>query len=114
NSTPYRTATPTKTAAGHNAITYTQGEIDKTTAWLNKEVEVRSNGNATTPPTGTGTESPSEATTRLLAQWSGCMSQANFDTAKMADAWGNLTASNGNRCKNCHVNAAEGFIATDQ
>src|SRR5262249_987228 len=58
-------------------------------------------------------ESPSQATARLLSQWSGCMTKGNFDTADMANQWANMQASNNETCKECHVNGAEGFIATN-
>jgi hypothetical protein len=108
-----------KIAAGHNGIVYTADEQAKITGWLNQEAALRTDvGTGTGSGSGSGSgpanESPSAATTRLLAQWSGCMTQANFDAANMADAWGNLTASNNQQCENCHVNAAEGFIASRQ
>jgi hypothetical protein len=112
-----------KIAAGHNGIVYTADEQAKIAGWLNKEAELRNGiGPGTGSGSGTGTgsgsnpgnETPSQATTRLLKQWSGCMSQTNFDTANMPNAWGNLTATNNQECENCHVNGAEGFMASRQ
>jgi hypothetical protein len=45
----------------------------------------------------------------LLKQWSGCMSLANFTTAKMNTAWGDLAAGNGQACSSCHTSGLYGF-----
>src|SRR4029079_8358236 len=84
--------------------------------WLNKEAELRTNTTNPNPnPNPTpGNESPADATTRLIKQWSGCMSHTTFDTANMPNAWGNMTADNNQRCMGCHINGAEGFMATTQ
>ncbi|MCE9573507.1 MAG: hypothetical protein K8W52_10140 [Deltaproteobacteria bacterium] len=112
NYTPTSAALLNKVSAGHQGITYTADELSKITGWLEKEASLRS-GAGPDPTPQPGTESPSAATERLLKQWSGCMSLANFTQANMADAWGNLTTTNNQECKNCHVSGAEGFIATD-
>jgi len=97
-----------KIAAGHQQRTYSTAEIAAITAWLDKEIVVRG------ADSGSGGEGPSEVTARLLAQWSGCMTLANFNAATMAVAWGTLTTDDGRQCQNCHVNGAEGFIATTE
>src|SRR5689334_6926421 len=83
-----------KIQAGHNGITYTSDEVNKITSWLNQEVADQSSGGGGGSGTSTGGETPAAATQRLMAQWSGCMTQALFDTANMANAWGNMTANN--------------------
>jgi len=40
------------------------------------------------------------------------MTKTNFDTANMANAWGNMTANNNQRCSNCHAGGDGGFIAS--
>lgn len=94
---------------GHQGITYSSDEVNKITDWLNQEVTQQTGGGT---GSGTGGESPAAATQRLMAQWSGCMTQELFDAANMAPAWGNLTANNNQRCSGCHASGAEGFIAT--
>jgi len=92
-----------KVAAGHQGLTYSPAETTAITNWLAKESEERANNTQQPPPTDPKT---------YLKDWSGCMSLANFQTAKMASAWGNLAATNNQRCANCHGSGAEGFIAT--
>lgn len=100
----------TKIKAGHQGKTYTPTEEANITAWLNKEVELR-NGQTTPPPSGG--ETLSAATERVLSEFAGCMSKTNFDTANMANAWGNMTAQNNEQCRDCHVTGGFGFIASD-
>ena len=106
---------PASGTSPHSPTMYTQDNINAITAWLNQEAADRSGSNVTpgSPDAGSN-ETPSQATQRLLLQWSGCMSQTNFDTANMPTAWGQMTAQNDQKCEDCHVNGAEGFIATDQ
>lgn len=92
----------TKIAGGHNGITYSAPEISSITAWLAKESTER-NGTNQPPPVD-----PVQA----LKTWSGCMSLTNFQTAKMAQQWGSLAASNNQRCMNCHQAGLYVFIAT--
>ena len=42
------------------------------------------------------------------------MTKTNFDTANMAQAWGQMQTNNGEACQTCHVNGANGMIATQQ
>ena len=102
---------------GHQAITYSSDEVNKITAWLDAEVLWRNApaGGGTGSGTGSGTtggETPAQATQRVLAQWSACMTKTNFDAANMAGAWGNMTANNNQRCSNCHAAGDGGFIAS--
>jgi hypothetical protein len=60
-------------------------------------------GSSTPPPSNTLTADD------LLKQWSGCMSLANFTTAKMNTAWGDLAAGNGQACSSCHTTGLYGF-----
>jgi len=68
---------------------------------------------ASTEPTPPTPDAPPAVTPRqVLEQWSGCLSIGNFQTANMAQAWGNLTASNGQLCRNCHGDGGYSFITT--
>ncbi|MGE0550981.1 MAG: hypothetical protein AB7O24_00435 [Kofleriaceae bacterium] len=111
------TAAPilTKMAPGHQGMTYTQGEVDKITEWLNKELELRQTGGGTDPGTGSGGgggETLAQASERVLSEFAGCMSLQNFQTANMAQAWGDLEAQNNTECDNCHATGGNGFLAS--
>lgn len=105
-----------KVEPGHQGVTYTQTETDLITGWLNQEVIEQNGGGGggTGSGTGSGTQSetPAQATQRVMAAWSACMTKTNFDDANMANAWGNLTANNNQRCSNCHASGDGGFLAT--
>jgi len=61
-----------------------------------------------TPPLPSPTDTPS-----LLAEWSGCMSLANFTAAGMAPAWSAPPAST-SKCTTCHIAASTLFpISSD-
>jgi hypothetical protein len=94
--------------AGHKGMTYTPAEEGKITEWLTAEVNTRNTG---TPAQPAG-ETLSQAAERVLSAFAGCMTIANFNTANMANAWGNLNAQNNQQCENCHGNGGEGFIAS--
>lgn len=101
-----------KVQAGHQGTSYSAADTAAITAWLNQEV-LEQNGGGGTGGGGTPTgESPQQTTARLLGQWSGCMTKANFDAANMATAWGTMQATNGQTCENCHAGGDGGFIAT--
>jgi len=102
-----------KIAAGHNARVYTTAEIGKITDWLNAEVTERAGGTGSGSGSGSTTnETYSAATARVLNNWSACMSLTNFQTANMAQAWGNMQANNGTACKSCHSTGGYGMIIT--
>jgi hypothetical protein len=92
--------------SGHQGTSYTATEKAAVTNWLNLEVAWRSSG-----PTGS---QPLD----LIAQWSGCMTQTDFDAASnntgMAQAWANQVNTNEGVCKQCHVNGTSNMIATPQ
>ncbi|MDB4957780.1 MAG: hypothetical protein JWO36_5349 [Myxococcales bacterium] len=110
NFTPTTANVLAKPLTGHQGTSYTTAEQTSITDWLNAEVAWRGAG-APPPPVG---ESPDQETARLLKEWSGCMTQTNFDTANMAAAWGQMQTNNGDQCQTCHVNGANGMIATQQ
>ncbi|MBA3818033.1 MAG: hypothetical protein H0X17_04030 [Deltaproteobacteria bacterium] len=91
----------THIAAGHKGVTYTPDEITKITGWLSAETEDRKGDTNDPPPVD-----PKE----LLKTFSGCLTLADFTTAKMAPAWSNLAASNNQKCVNCHQGGGDGFI----
>ncbi len=105
------TAAPilTKIASGHQGLSYSADDTTKITGWLNKELELRNGqpGGATTPP---GSESLPEASERVLAEFAGCITKANFDAANMAQAWGRMQA-NGSACETCHSTGQSFFLA---
>jgi cytochrome c553 len=101
----------TKVAAGHNGQTYTPAETTSISGWLDEEVRLR-NVAGTGTGSGGGSESPSDVSLRLLKQWSGCMNIADFKTAGMATAWGQMQANNGSKCASCHTSGAQGFMAS--
>lgn len=94
----------------HKATTYTSAEEAKIVEWLDAEVTAR-NVNPNNPPPQSG-ETLSQATERVLSAFAGCMQYTDFQTANMANAWGNLTAQNNQQCENCHATGGEGFIAS--
>jgi hypothetical protein len=62
---------------------------------------------------GTGPPPPDAPTTKdILREWSGCMTQTNFQAADMASAWGTLVSSGNKQCQNCHGDGAYGFFAS--
>ncbi len=101
----------TKVTPGtHQGVVYTADEEAKITAWLAKGLELR-NGQPNTPTTPGG-ESLAQASERVLAEFAGCMTLTDFQTANMADAWGDMNAQNNQQCENCHATGGEGFVAS--
>lgn len=102
------------TPGTHQGMTWSAPEVAAITAWLDKEVELR-NGQPQGTGTGTGggTESLSQATERVISEFAGCMTQANFDQANMRNAFGNMNCQNNQQCRDCHNNGAHGFHASD-
>jgi hypothetical protein len=88
------------TPGNHNGCTYSSGEVTSIGGWLDAERAARAGGG--------GTVSPRDA---LLAKWSGCMTQADFDSAGVATAWARKTTDTSNTaCQQCHDNA-DAFLA---
>lgn len=102
----------TQIAAGHNGRTYTAAEQQAITDWLNQEVTERSTGTGTGTGSGTTTESPGQATARLMNEWSACMNITDFNTAQMAQKWGQMQTNQGSRCESCHATGGYGMIVT--
>jgi hypothetical protein len=94
----------------HKGVSYATAEESKIVEWLDAEVTAR-NVNPNNPPPTSG-ETLSQATERVLSGFAGCMQFTDFQTANMANAWGNLTAQNNQQCENCHATGGEGFIAS--
>lgn len=92
----------------HAALSYSAEEMDKFTAWLAKELEAKVPGGDPNPGT---TESPAQATARVLKEWSGCQTLTDFNAANMT-AWGNMQAD-GSACRTCHNEGVYGFIASN-
>lgn len=104
----------TKVVPGpHQGRNYTPDEQAKITAWLAQEVEERTGG----PGPGTdggsgGTETPAQATARIISEWSGCLKQTDFEELAFGEAWANKGSNQGN-CEQCHTSGAYGFKAND-
>lgn len=94
--------------AGHKGLTYSPDETSKITAWLAKETEERSKPGPNMPP-----PPPPFDPKVPLKEWSGCMTQANFDAAGMTQAWSTLGADNLQKCLNCHLAGAAGFYISN-
>lgn len=73
-------------------------------------VATQPDASITTPPT-TPDAPPSVTPKQVLEQWSGCMTLTNFQSANMAQAWGNLAAGS-QLCRNCHGTGGYSFVAT--
>jgi len=65
---------------------------------------------AGTPPVEVDAAPPPPDAKTLLANWSGCMTLANFQAANMTQAWGNLTTDGQKECSNCHGTGQFGVI----
>jgi hypothetical protein len=97
--------TPSPTASTPHYATYTASEAQAVTQWIALESAWRNTGGTTQVD--------------LLAQWSGCMQFADFQTANMENAWANMNAPDGNpagTCKQCHANGdgASYFVASTE
>jgi hypothetical protein len=92
----------------HQPINYSNDQITKITEWLNKELEARGAGGGP----GGGPESAAAVSQRLLEEWSGCMTLANFEAADMRE-WGNVNAGGGGDCRTCHALGEYNFIASN-
>jgi hypothetical protein len=97
--------------APHNNRTFSAEQKQAITDWLAQEALERAGGGGTDPGTGTGTESPGQATARLMNAWSSCLSITDFQSANMKGAWQNMTAG-GSACRTCHGTGAYNMIIT--
>jgi hypothetical protein len=97
----------THVQAGHKGLSYNPDETTKMTNWLAKETTERAGGNGS----GSGSNQPPPFDPKaVLAEWSGCMSQANFNTANMTATWSAFAAKNQQKCLNCHQGGIAGFL----
>lgn len=93
----------TKIEAGHQGVTYSPEDKTNITNWLAKEVEERKGNNPGPPP-----PDPKE----ILRTFSGCLTQADFNTAQMTQKWSTLAALNNQKCLNCHQGGIAGFVVS--
>lgn len=107
--TPSTAALLTKVDASHQNRVYSAAERTAITDWLAKEAEERAGG--TGPGPSTGTETPGQATARLMNAWSSCLTVTDFQSANMRQAWQNMTAG-GSACETCHSTGAYNFIVS--
>lgn len=91
-------------------VTGCMGQLDSGPMGPGPTAEQPDAGTQPTPQTPDA--APTVTPKQLLEQWSGCLSLANFQTAQMATAWGNLTAGN-QLCRNCHGTGGYSFIASN-
>ncbi|RMH40872.1 MAG: hypothetical protein D6689_12505 [Deltaproteobacteria bacterium] len=89
-------------AGGHYGQSYTQAERDAIVAWLQAESRVRADAD------DDGEPDPPPASTNAFAEWSGCMTKANWDAAQMGD-WADKRAEGGDTCSTCHADGAFRF-----
>jgi hypothetical protein len=83
----------------HNGAIYSSTDVGNIDGWLDAELAANTKGS---------TPSPRDA---LLAKWSGCMTQSDFDAAGVATAWAQKRTDTSNTaCEQCHTNA-DGFLA---
>lgn len=118
--------TPTllsKLAPGHAGLMdYSAAEKTAINGWLAAEREARSGGTGTggmgaagsgsggaggMGGSGGGATVPGDSR-QALAQWSACMTQANWDTAQMG-TWANKNAEGGATCSSCHADGLQRF-----
>jgi hypothetical protein len=91
--------------AGHKGLSYSADETTKIKNWLAKETEERKNTPGPVPV-------PAVDPKKLLGDWSGCMTQENFNAAGMTQAWSTLAADNLQKCINCHGGGLNGFFVS--
>ncbi len=87
---------------------FTDAQKQAITDWLAQEVSERAAGGGTTG--SGGTESPGQATARLLNTWTACMTLANWQAANMTTAWGNMQTNGGADCASCHATGGQGMM----
>ena len=86
---------------GHYGASFATGDVSAIEAWLAQEkLDEEAAGGAT----------PVSA----LAEWSGCMSLADWEAEGVADAWADKNAGNQGDCDTCHNLGADGFMASNQ
>jgi hypothetical protein len=88
-----------KIQAGHYTASYTAVQVTKISGWLDAEVAARA-----------GTTPTVNVRRQLMSEWSGCMTQTDWDAEGVAVAWAQKGTNQG-QCQQCHVNA-QGFLAT--
>ncbi len=86
---------------GHQgAPVFSTDDLDAISAWLALEkLEADAGGEVVVSP---------------LAEFSGCMTLANFEASNMADEWANKNAQGQGDCDACHNLGADGFMASNQ
>jgi hypothetical protein len=97
----------------HSGKNYTADEEAKIVAWLAQEVADRADVVPGSDGGGqTGTETPAQASQRIVAEWSGCLKQTDFEALGFGEAWANKGSNEGN-CEQCHTAGYSGFKAND-
>jgi len=105
-SAPFITKVGTAATPIHNGMVYSAADLSKINAWFAQELADRNTGGGggTPPP-------PLVDAAAKLREFSGCMKQADFNTAQMTQKWGLLAANNAQRCVNCHQAGAFAFMS---
>jgi hypothetical protein len=103
----------TKLAPGHQGLQdYPAAEKTAISGWLQAEAMARSTGGTGGMPGGgmggapTGGGAPDSRS--ALAEFSGCMTSANWTTAQMG-TWANKRAEGGTVCASCHADGLQRF-----
>ncbi|MEZ4368490.1 MAG: hypothetical protein R2939_19755 [Kofleriaceae bacterium] len=106
NLTPAGAPLLTKINPGpHNGATYSSADVAAITAFLSAQAAT---GGTPTPPD----ESPGAISQRLVSEWSGCLSETDFEELNFGETWANKGSNDGN-CEQCHNTGAYGFRASD-
>lgn len=84
----------------HKGAAFTPDDVVAIEGWLAQEkLDADADGGTTT--------------VSALAEWSGCMSLADWEAEGVATQWSNKNAGNQGRCESCHNLGADGFVASD-
>jgi hypothetical protein len=75
------------------------------TTWLEEEVSDRTSPTSPNP-------TPPDPLLALERTWSGCLALADFRSANMAQAWGNMQTEDTSTCESCHTSGGFGMVAS--
>jgi hypothetical protein len=88
------------TGGGHYGATFTPNDVGAIEAWLAQEkLDAAAGGGVAVS---------------AMAEWSGCMSLADWEAEGVADAWADKNANGQGNCDTCHNLGADGFMASNQ
>jgi hypothetical protein len=88
------------TGGAHYGATFTPGDVGAIEGWLAQEKLDFDAGGV--------------VAVSALAEWSGCMSLADWEAENVANLWADKNAGNQGDCDACHNLGADGFFASNQ